>query len=414
MRTTTDSIPFHFPSIGDEEIEEVISTLRSGWLTTGPRTSRFEADFSEYVRAPHALAVNSCTAGLHLALAALGLKHGDEVITTPMTFCATVNTIQHTGATPVLADVDADGNIDPQSIRERITGRTKAIVPVHLAGKPCRMQEIWSLAEQHNLFVVEDAAHAAGTHYHGFPIGAGYPVAGYTSHAVAFSFYATKNLTTGEGGMVTTHSAELYESMRNLCLHGISKDAWKRYSKDGNWYYEVTASGFKYNLSDIQAAIGIQQLRKLEGFIAKRTEYANLYRAALEDVDELELPRACANGRHAWHLYIIKLNLPQLEINRAQFINALREKGIGASVHFIPIPVHPAYRGESTLSPDLCPKAMALYPRILSLPLYPAMTPEQVSRAAQAVKEIVQATRVRVMAAVRGESAKSAGGGVIA
>jgi len=254
-------IPFNLPTIEEEEINEVVATLRSGWLTTGPKTAQFEAEFKAYVGSPFALAVNSATAGLHLALAALGLGPGDEVITTPLTFCSTVNTILHVGATPVLADIGTDGNIDPDSIAERITTRTRAIVPVHIGGLPCNMDAIWQLARRHGLFVIEDAAHAVGSRYRGFPIGAGDPSARINSDAVAYSFYATKNLTTGEGGMVTTHNQALEEQMKILCLHGISKDAWNRYSDRGNWHYDVVSCGFKYNLSDIQSAIGIHQLR---------------------------------------------------------------------------------------------------------------------------------------------------------
>ncbi len=262
-------IPFNLPTIGEEEIAEVVATLRSGWLTTGPRTAQFEREFRAYVQAPHALAVNSCTAGLHLALAALGIGKGDEVITTPLTFCATVNTILHVGATPVLADIRADGNIDPEAIESRITERTRAIVPVHIGGLPCEMDAIWDLARRHDLRVVEDAAHAIGSQYKGLPIGGGFPPKRRCSDVVAFSFYATKNLTTGEGGMVTTHREALLERMRILCLHGISKDAWNRYSEKGNWYYEVVECGFKYNLSDLQSAIGIHQLRRQEKFIER-------------------------------------------------------------------------------------------------------------------------------------------------
>jgi dTDP-4-amino-4,6-dideoxygalactose transaminase len=331
-------VPYHRPSIGQEEIDEVVETLKSGWLTTGPRTARFEQEFASYVGAPHAQAVNSCTAGLHLTLAALKIGPGDEVITTPLTFCATVNAILHVGATPVLADVGPDGNIDPNSVAERITGKTRAILPVHLAGAPCEMSALWALARKHRLYVIEDAAHAAGTHYRGQPVGAGNPHLGDHSTACVFSFYATKNLTTGEGGMVTTHDAALAESLKILCLHGISKNAWNRYSDRGNWYYEVTASGFKYNLSDIQSAIGIHQLKKLEHFIEVRSRYAALYNQILAGIEELELPPVPPHSRHAWHLYMLRLNLDRISIDRDEFINALRERGIGTSVHFIPIP----------------------------------------------------------------------------
>src|SRR6185295_7468811 len=248
-------IAFNLPTIGQEEIDEVTDTLKSGWLTTGPKTAQFERELQDYVQAPYALAVNSATAGLHLSLAALGIGPGDEVITTPLTFCATVNTILHVGATPVLADVGADGNIDPKSVSERLTDRTRAIIPVHLGGLPCDMHAIWRLARERRLHVIEDAAHAIGAHYNGYPIGAG--DGDFRSDAVCYSFYATKNMTTGEGGMVVTHDEKLYDKMRVLCLHGISKDAWNRYSAHGNWYYEVTACGFKYNLTDIQSSLGI-------------------------------------------------------------------------------------------------------------------------------------------------------------
>jgi dTDP-4-amino-4,6-dideoxygalactose transaminase len=236
-------VPFHRPCIGQEEIDEVVRTLKSGWLTTGPRTAHFEREFRTYVGVPHALAVNSCTAGLHLALAALNIGKGMEVITTPLTFCATVNVIQHVGATPVLADIGPDGNIDPASVADRITERTRAIMPVHFGGLPCEMDALWALARSHRLHVIEDCAHAAGTRYHGWPIGAGNPETGDYSDAASFSFYATKSITTGEGGMVTTHDDTLADSMKLLCLHGISKDAWNRYSKTRGTVTPITAIG---------------------------------------------------------------------------------------------------------------------------------------------------------------------------
>jgi dTDP-4-amino-4,6-dideoxygalactose transaminase len=388
-----DFIPFNLPTIDEEEISEVVATLRSGWLTTGPRTAQFEKEFRTYVDAPYAMAVNSCTAGLHLALAALKLRPGDEVITTPLTFCSTVNVIIQVGATPVLADIGPDGNISPESIAERITERTRAIIPVHLGGLPCEMETIWSLACRHGLFVIEDAAHAVGSHYRGLPIGGGSPDSQAHSDAVAFSFYATKNLTTGEGGMVTTHSQRLEEAMRVLCLHGISKDAWNRYSEHGNWYYEVVACGFKYNLSDIQSAIGIHQLRKQERFIEMRRQYARLYYQTFADVPELELPPDRDSCRHCWHLYALRLNLEKLEIDRREFLRHLRSKNIGTSVHFIPIPLHPYFKPYAKLTNNQCPQAMNLYPRLVSLPLYPAMSQEQVEYVADSVKEIVRVYR---------------------
>lgn len=386
-------IPFHVPSIGDEEVHEVEAALRSGWLTTGPRTARFERDFGAYVESPHALAVNSGTAALHLALLGLGIGPGDEVITTPLTFCATVNTILEVGATPVLADVGADGNIDPQRVGERITERTKAILPVHLAGLPCEMDAIWTLARRYRLVVIEDAAHAVGSHYRGLPVGSA-TSQDRRSDAVAFSFYATKNLTTGEGGMVTTPHPDAYDKMRVLCLHGITADAWNRYSERGKWYYEVVDRGYKYNLSDIQSAIGIHQLRKQEHAIMVRREYARLYNALLRDVQEVEIPPDREDVRHCWHLYSLRLNLPKLAIGRDRFIEALREKGIGASVHFIPIPLHPYY--AASLKPAHCPQAIELYSRLISLPLYPAMTEEQIRYVAASVQKLAAANRSQV------------------
>jgi dTDP-4-amino-4,6-dideoxygalactose transaminase len=394
----TSFIPFHRPSIGDEEIHEVEDALRSGWLTTGPRTAQFEKDFAAYVQAPHAIAVNSCTAGLHIALAALGIGRGDEVITTPLTFCSTLHTILHVGARPILADIGPDGNIDPHEIAAAITPRTRAILPVHFAGLPCDMEAIWSLAREHGLFVIEDAAHAVGTHYQGRPIGMSSANSSQNqSDAVAFSFYATKNLTTGEGGMVTTPSASLAARMRMLSLHGMNRDAWNRYSERGSWYYEVVEGGFKYNLTDVQSALGIHQLRKIESFTETRTRYAGIYNQILGSVAEVELPPDEPSNRHAWHLYVLRLNLNRLKIDRRNFIEALRAKGIGASVHFIPIPLHP-YFARQSLGKGPWRHALNLYPRVLSLPLYPAMSEDEVRYVARTVRDILAANRATVRA----------------
>ncbi|MGO4885238.1 MAG: DegT/DnrJ/EryC1/StrS family aminotransferase [Bryobacteraceae bacterium] len=393
-------VPYHRPSIGDEEIDEVVRTLRSGWLTTGPRTAQFEREFSAYADVPHALAVNSCTSGLHLALAALNIGPGMEVITTPLTFCATVNAIIHTGATPVLADVSSDGNIDPASIASRITSKTRAIVPVHFAGLPCDMEAIWFLGRRHRLDVIEDCAHAAGSFYRGAHAGAAHPLTGEHSAAAVFSFYAVKNLTTGEGGMVLTHDEELASRMKILSLHGISKNAWNRYSDRGHWGYEVLESGYKYNMSDIQASIGIHQLRKLEGFIEVRTRFAELYNELLADVEEVETPTGRADCRHAWHLYTLRLNLERLEIGRDEFIEQLRERGVGTSVHFIPIPLHPFFASRAGLRQNQCPNALDLYPRLISLPLFPAMTEAQVEYVAKSVRQIAQRSHRKHWAAM--------------
>ncbi len=393
-------VPYHRPSIGDEEINEVVRTLRSGWLTTGPRTAQFEEEFSAYADVPHALAVNSCTSGLHVALAALNIGPGMEVITTPLTFCATVNTIIHTGATPVLADVGPDGNIDPASIASRITDKTRAIVPVHFAGLPCDMEAIWFLARRHGLDVIEDCAHAAGSLYQGRHAGAAHRLTGEHSAAAVFSFYAVKNLTTGEGGMVLTHDPELASRMKILSLHGISKNAWNRYSDRGHWGYEVLESGFKYNMSDIQASIGIHQLRKLEGFIEARTRFAELYNNLLGEVEEVEVPADKADCRHAWHLYTLRLNLDRLAIGRDEFIEQLKEHGVGTSVHFIPIPLHPFFAARAKLRQNQCPAALELFPRLISLPLFPAMTEAQVEHVAKAVRQIARKSRKKNWAAM--------------
>jgi dTDP-4-amino-4,6-dideoxygalactose transaminase len=377
-------IPFSRPEIDNAEIDEVVRTLRSGWLTTGARTAQFETEFRDYVGTSQALAVNSGTAALHLALAALGIGPGDEVITTALTFCATVNVIIHVGATPVLADVRADGNIDPSSVARRISPRTRAVIPVHFAGAPCDMDEIWSLAKRHHLFVIEDAAHAAGTLYRGQHIGSKY----FPSDAVAFSFYATKNMTTGEGGMVTANDETLMNRMRVLALHGISRDAWGRYRENGNWFYEVLEAGFKYNLSDIQSAIGIHQLHKLERFVERRRHYAELYNRAFANIEQLELPEPAINGRHSWHLYVLRLNLDKLTIDRAGFISELQKGNIGASVHFIPVPLHPFFKARAAEPENKCPECFKLYPRLVSLPLYPSMTEEEVLYVADSVRQI--------------------------
>jgi dTDP-4-amino-4,6-dideoxygalactose transaminase len=377
-------LAFSTPEIGDEEIAEVVEALRSGWITTGPRTAQFEREFCQYVGSSHALAVNSCTAGLHLALVALGIGPGDEVITTPLTFCATVNVILQTGATPVLADVGPDLNLDPAAIKRGLTPRTRAILPVHMAGAACDMGAIWSLAQAHGLKVIEDAAHAAGTTYNGNRIGSG------PSDAVAYSFYATKNLTTGEGGMVTTPSPQLQEQMRILCLHGISRDAWDRYQEKGSWQYAVVELGYKYNMSDIQAAIGIHQLRTLDQMNARRAAIAARYSAAFADLDEVETP--LAQDGHAWHLYILRLLLERLTIDRSSFIEEMRAREIGCGVHFIPIPLHPYYQRTLKLR-DPCTRALTEYPRLVTLPLYSCMNDADIERVIKAVTSVVRQYR---------------------
>ncbi len=379
-------LPLSLPDIGEEEIEEVAQALRSGWITTGPRTKEFERRFKEYVGAKHAIAVNSCTGALHIALAAIGIEPGDEVITSPLTFCSTANVIVHLGGVPVFADIGDDFNIDPVQIEHRITPRTKAIMPVHYSGQPCQMNEILACAHKHGLWVIEDAAHAIGAKYQDRMIGT-------IGDVTTFSFYAIKNMTTAEGGMITTEKGELAAKMRLLSLHGISKDAWKRYTSEGSWYYEVVHAGYKYNMTDIQAALGIHQLAKLDRFLEARSRIAAMYTAAFSEVPELQTPIVNYNICHAWHLYVIQLNLEQLTINRAQFVEALRAQNIGSSVHFIPVHLHPFYCENYGFQPGDYPKAERVYERILSLPLYPKMCEQDVEDVITAVTRIVQTHR---------------------
>jgi dTDP-4-amino-4,6-dideoxygalactose transaminase len=376
-------LAFSPPAIGPEEIAEVIDTLRSDWITTGPKTRRFEAAFAERAGAPHAVAVNSCTAAMHLALAAWGLGPGDEVITTPYTFCSTVNVILHAGARPVLADVCPDDlTIDPAAVEAALTPRTRAILPVHFAGQPCRMDDLLAIAARHGLRVLEDAAHAVGATYRGRPIGA-------LGDATAFSFYATKNLTTAEGGMLTTADAALAERVRRLSNHGMSRDAWKRYSAEGSWYYEVVEAGFKYNMTDLQASLGLHQLAKQPAFQARRAAVVAAYQAGLGDLAALQLPSARPEVGHAWHLYVIRLRPGALRIGRAQVIEELKRRNIGASVHFIPLNLHPYYREHLGWAPGQFPVAEAAYAGAVSLPLHPRLSDGDVADVVAALREVV-------------------------
>jgi len=374
---------FSTPAVGEEEMLEVADTLKSGWITTGPKTQQFEAAFGNRVGASSALGLNSCTAGLHLGLMALGIRPGDEVITTPMTFCACANVIEHLGATPVLVDVEPDTlNLCPKAVEAAITPRTKAILAVHYAGHPVDLDPIEEIARINGIAVIEDAAHALPASYKGRLIGSG-------DNPVAFSFYATKNLTTGEGGMLTG-SAELIARARTLGLHGMSRDAWKRYGHGGSWFYEVNEPGFKYNMTDVQAAMGLAQLRKLDRFQARRREVVAAYTNAFENIDALEAPTERPEVEHAWHLYVLRLRLGALRIERNQFIDELTARNIGTSVHFIPIHIHPFYQQKYGYQPTQLPVAYESYQRMLSLPLHPMLTDADVSDVISAVLDIVQ------------------------
>ena len=388
-------LPYALPSIGEEEIAEVVDTLRSGWVTTGPKAKRFESDFAVYTNATNALAVNSCTAGLHTALAAFGVGPGDEVILPTFTFCAAANVVTHLGARPVLVDVGADFQIDINATAEAVTPRTRAIMPVHYAGQACDLDAIYDLAVRHDLAVVEDAAHAIGTTYHEQKIGSDSLSSAYPGlrRTTAFSFYANKNMTTGEGGMITTASNELAARMRVLTLHGMSKDAWNRYSASGSWSYEVVAAGYKNNMTDIAAAIGIHQLRKLDGFINIRQRYARMYNEAFAGLEEIQSPLTHADRNHVYHLYALRLNLECLRIDRAAFINKLKGLNVGASVHFIPVHLHPFYRDQFGYKHADLPRSEAIFESVLSLPLYPRMSEHDVKDVIDAVHHIVETNR---------------------
>lgn len=386
-------LPFSPPLIGEEEIAEVVDTLRSDWITTGPKVKRFEAEFADFIGAPAALAVSSATDAMQVALAALGIGPGDEVITTPMTFCSTLHVIEHVGARPVLVDVEPDTlTIDPRKVAEAITPRTKAIMPVHLYGHPCDMDPLLQLAREHRLAIVEDAAHALPTRYKGRLIGA-QPDQSDPLVVTCFSFYATKNLTTAEGGMVTGPS-DFIEHARMWSLHGMSRDAWKRYSATGSWYYEVLFPGFKCNMTDIQAALGLHQLRKLPRFQARRRKIVKRYHEAFATVPELQIPVERPEAESAWHLYALRLNLERLRIDRAQFIQELTARNIGVSVHFIPNHIQPYYRDKYGYQPLDFPIAYQEYLRLISLPLNLRLSDQDVDDVIEAVLEVVNAYRV--------------------
>ncbi len=379
-------LSFSPPNIGEEEIREVVDTLRSDWITTGPKTRLFEQRFAGYVGAEAALALNSCTAGLHLALVCLGIGPGDKVITTPLTFCASVNVIEHVGARPVLVDVEEDTlNISPDLVEAAVTGRAKAILPVHYAGHPCDMDRLVDIARRHELHVIEDAAHAVPARHRGRMVGG-------IGDLTAFSFYATKNMTTAEGGMLTG-GAELVDRARVLGLHGMSRDAWKRYDRGGSWYYEVVAPGFKYNMTDIQASLGLRQLDSLAEKQARRREVVRRYTEAFSHYPYFQTPVERPEVEHAWHLYVLRLNPEALAVDRDRFIEELRVRNIGASVHFIPIHLHPYYREKYGFKPDDFPVAYRNYRRMLSLPLHPGLSGADVDDVIEAVLDVAATYR---------------------
>jgi UDP-4-amino-4,6-dideoxy-N-acetyl-beta-L-altrosamine transaminase len=382
-------IPFSRPQLDNDDINEVVKILRSDWLTSGPKVAEFEKRFAEYIGCRHAVALNSCTAALHLALILSGIKEGDEVITTPFTFTATVNTILYQNAKPVFVDIDKDTfNIDPDKIEEKINKKTRAIVILHYGGHPCNLDRIYSLAEKYNLPVIEDAAHAVGAEYKGKKIG------GFGKLA-AFSFHAVKNMTTGEGGMLTTNNKELARRARILRLQGMDKDAWARNSNGiPPWYYRILFLGYKYNMTDMQASLGISQLKKLDSFIEKRDYLSNIYDKYLNNIYEVITPRVSSEMKHARHLYPICLRTEDMRISRDDFISRLLEKGISTSVHFIPLHLQPFFRKNFHCKRGDFPVAEDIFKRTLSLPLYPGMSEKEVCDVVECIDEIVSKNRI--------------------
>jgi dTDP-4-amino-4,6-dideoxygalactose transaminase len=379
-----DFLPYAVPDVGEEEIAEVVESLRSGWLTTGPKTKRFETDFAEFVgKGTEAIAVNSATAGLHLALEAIGVGPDSEVITTTYTFTATAEVVRYLGAHPVFVDIDPNTlNMDVAQLEAAITPRTRAIVPVHVAGLSCDMDAILAVARKHGLRVVEDAAHALPSTWRGNLIGA------LESDVTVFSFYATKTLVTGEGGMVVTRDHKIAKRCRIMRLHGIDRDAFDRYtSTRPSWYYEVVAPGFKYNMTDIAAALGIHQLKKAYQMQQVRQCMAERYDAAFVDLP-VTLPPRTVGELHAWHLYVLRIGA-EAAVSRDAFIQEMSRRGIGTSVHFIPLHLHPYWRDTYHLERDRYPLAVAAYEAAVSLPIYPLMRDEQVERVVTTARDII-------------------------
>jgi len=381
-KTVALQVPFHRADLGEEEVAAVSDVIRSGWLTMGAKTFEFESLFARYVGASYAVAVSSCTAALHLALDAIGVRPDDEVLVPTTTFTATAEVVTYLGARPVLVDIDPETfNLDPNDAERKITSRTRAIIPVHFAGTPCDMSKIVEMAERHKLRVIEDAAHALPSTYKGRKIGS-------VSELTAFSFYATKTLTTGEGGMITTEDPDIAKRLQVMRLHGIARDAWKRYSAEGSWFYEVVEAGYKYNLTDMQAALGIVQLSKCDEMTAARTRIADRYNEAFEPLQALQVPVCPGDRTTSWHLYVLRLNLDHLQIDRNQFIQELAERGVSTSVHFIPLHLQPLYQRDYGYATSDFPAAERAYHRSLSLPIYSGMRDVEIEQVIWAVSDV--------------------------
>ena len=382
---STDFLPFSRPSIDRATIDEVVACLESGWITTGPRVKQFEDDLKAYVDAPYMLALSSATAGLHLVLAALKLQPGDEVITTPMTFAASLNTIVLTGGTPVLVDVEPGTyNMDVARIQAAITARTRAIMPVHFAGLPVDLDPLYALAEKHNLRVIEDAAHAIGTQYKSRRIG------GFGDIQV-FSFHPNKNMTTGEGGAIATRDQALAENIALLRFHGMDREAWDRFGKKGSQHYEIITPGYKYNMMDLQAALGLHQLKQLDGFIQRRTQLALRYQKRLAGWKQWDLPATPAYAhKHAWHLYTPLINPDAAGMDRDAFMAGMKERNIGIGLHYRAVHLYPYYREHYGFKPGDFPVAESISERIVSLPLFPSMSDADQDRVIAAMADLFQ------------------------
>ncbi len=379
----SSQLPFSLPDIGPAEVAEVTEALLSGWITTGPRCKAFEREFAARLGARHGIAINSCTAAMHIALEAIGVAPGDEVLVPTMTFAATGEVVRYLGAKPVLVDIDeSDHNLDVRLLERALTPRTKAVIPVHFAGQACDMAPILQFARAKKLAVVEDAAHAFPASYGGAQVGC-------LGDITCFSFYATKTITTAEGGMALTDNEQWADRMRVMSLHGISKDAWKRYTAAGSWFYEIIAPGFKYNMTDVAAAMGLVQLRRADEMLERRRQIALAYTQAFSDHEALQLLTVRSFADHAWHLFVIKLQPEALTVDRSEFIDALRTAGIGCSVHFIPLHLHPYYRETFGYEPRDFPIALDCYERSISLPIYSKMSDGDVQRVIGAVTDLL-------------------------
>lgn len=376
-------LPYGTQWLDEKEINEVIDSLKSNWITTGPKMRLFEEKFKEFKGSKFAVAVNSGTAALHVSTSSINIKPGDEVITTPLTFVASANCIVYRSGTPIFADIKKDTyNINPNEIKKKITSKTKAIIPVHFTGQPCDMDEITEIAEENNLYVIEDAAHAVDAEYKGKKIGN-------ISDLTVFSFHPVKNITTAEGGMVLTNDYELYEKLLMFRTHGISKNAVNRFGKSGDYYYDMQYLGFRYNLSELHACLGIHQMSKLESFQKRRREIVELYNKELNDLEEIILPYVKKEVKHSWHLYVIQLNLERLKVDRDHIFRALREENIGVNVHYIPVHYHSYYENKFGLKKGILPNVEWLFPRLLTIPLFPRMSDDDVNDVVNALKKVI-------------------------